>query len=248
MKIRNTTITLLLLSSMFLMLRPQLAQTQQPNTPSAFRLFNQMIAAYESCQSYLDMGRVQTVFLTKQGRRTVVKPFSTAFVRPDAFRFEFQSRRGEEEWDRYIVWKQGTAVKSLWTMNKQEREFGQLSLALAGALGVSSRASHIIPILLMPDSINSESLKTLKELKLLGEEPVEKRAAYKIEGQDFRGVTMTVWLDKESQLILKVFQKNKVEPVNGGESFETETTFFYEPQINAKVPAARLEFVSVITK
>jgi len=39
-----------------------------------------------------------------------------------------------------------------------------------------------------------------------------------------------------------------IEPRDGRESFETETTTFYDPQINEQVPAARLEFMAVMTK
>jgi hypothetical protein len=37
-------------------------------------------------------------------------------------------------------------------------------------------------------------------------------------------------------------------PQNGGESFETEETTSYDPQINEKVPAARLEFMAIVVK
>jgi hypothetical protein len=109
-----------------------------------------MIAAYASCQSYMDTGQVKTVYLTQRGRRTEVRPFSTAFVRPDAFRFEFQNRRGEEEWDRYIVWKQGVVIKSWWTLKPEGREFAELSLAIAGATGVSGGSSCGYPVCSCP--------------------------------------------------------------------------------------------------
>jgi hypothetical protein len=242
MKNRDTT-TIVLLASLLMLFSTPAAYTQQTSAPTVQQIFEQMMAKYAACQSYMDTGRVNTVFLEKRGRRTVVKPFSTAFVRPDAFRFEFQNRRGEEEWNRYIVWQQGAAVKSFWTIGQQQREYEQLSRALGAAAGVSSLSSTTIPALLMPDSVRGGGLKLLTGLKLLGEEMVEQRAAYKLEGQDLRGTPLTLWLDKERLLILKVFQKNRIEPSGGGESFETEMTTFYDPQINEKVPAARLEFM-----
>jgi outer membrane lipoprotein-sorting protein len=247
MKNRSTT-TIILLAGLLMLFSLPTAYTQQTSAPSVQQIFEQMIAAYASCQSYMDTGRVHTVFLEKRGRRTVVKPFSTAFVRPDAFRFEFQDRRGEEEWEHYIVWQQGAAVKSFWTVTQQQREHEQLSSALGTAAGVSSLSSTTIPALLMPDSVRGGRFKSLTGLKLLGEEQVEQRAAYKLEGQDARGTPLTLWLDKERLLVLKTFQKNRIEPRDGRESFETETTTFYDAQINEKVPAARLEFMAVMTK
>lgn len=47
--------------------------------PSAEKLMEQMASAYASCRSYLDEGEVRTVFLEQNGRRTTIKPFSTAF-------------------------------------------------------------------------------------------------------------------------------------------------------------------------
>ena len=68
--------------------------------PPAENIMGQMASTYATCHSYVDEGEVRTVFLQQNGRRwTQVKPFSTAFVRPWEFRFEYKSRRGEDEWD-----------------------------------------------------------------------------------------------------------------------------------------------------
>src|SRR5262245_24338055 len=224
----------------FLSARP--AHTYQTPMLSAEEIVGKAISAYASCKSYMDAGRVRTIFLTKLGRRTDIKPFSTAFVRLDAFRFEFQSRRGEEEWNIYIVWRQGNSVKSWWTIKSEGRESNELSSAIAGATGVSSGSAHRIPALLMPDLIRGSSVKCLTGMKLLGEEEVETKSDYKIEGQDLRGNTETLWIDKQRFLILKIFEKRKFEPNATREGFETETTTFYDPQINEAVLAEKLAF------
>jgi hypothetical protein len=218
------------------------AYTEQAGAPTAQQIIEQSVAAYESCNSYLDSGRVQILFITSQGRRTVVRPFTTAFVRPSAFRFEFQDRLGEYEWTQYIVWRQDAAIKSWYSITPGVRDFDNLSLAIAGATGVSGGSANRIPSLLMPDLFRGSVIKSLTGLKLAGEEQVEGKAVYKIEGQNHRGGAVTLWIDKQRMLILQVFEKATIPGMGRTADFETETTTFYDPQINEDVPAAKLAF------
>jgi len=218
------------------------ASTEQAGAPSPQQIVEQAVAAYESCNTYMDSGRVQIIFITSQGRRTVVRPFTTSFVRPAAFRFEFQDRHGEYEWNQYIVWRQDAAIKSWYSIKPVVKDHDNLSSAVAGASGVSGGSANRIPSLLMPDLLRGSAIKSLTGLKLIGEEQVESKAAYKIEGQYPRGGGATLWIDKQRKLILKVFEKRTVPGRGTTEDFETETTTFYDPQINEDVPAARLAF------
>ncbi|MBI1765556.1 MAG: hypothetical protein HYR56_29420 [Acidobacteria bacterium] len=237
---------------LWVMFAASVAPAQQTAALTGPQIFEQVKANYAQCQSYMDTGRVETVFITERGRRTVLKPFTTAFVRPEAFRFEFQERRGEAEWDRYIVWQQGAAIKSLWTMNQQEREFTDLGQALAGPSGVSGGSAVLVPGLLLPNAGRGGSLKALTNVTLVGEETVDKRAAYKLEAQDMRGGALTLWIDKTQLVILKLYRKQKIDPAKlpGGKGapFETQTTTTFSPQINEPVPHERLEFFAYITK
>ena len=237
---------------LWVMFAASVALAQQPATLTGPQILEQVKAIYAQCQSYMDTGRVETVFITERGRRTVIKPFTTAFVRPAGFRFEFQERRGEAEWDRYIVWQQGAAIKSLWTMNQQEREFTDLGQALAGPTGVSGGSAVLVPGLLLPNAVRSGSLKALTNVTLVGEEKVDNRVAYKLEAQDIRGGALTLWIDKTQLVLLKLFRKQTLDPakISGGKGapFDTETTTTFSPQINEPVPAARLEFLVVIAK
>lgn len=239
---KQPTLRIVFLVGLLALLSARPAYTDQTPAPSAEEIVEKMLSAYASCKSYTDAGRVQTIFITKLGRRTEIKPFSTAFIRPAAFRFEFQNRRGEEEWNRYIVWRQGASVKSWWALKPEVREFDELSLAIGSATGVSGGSAFRIPALLMPDSIRGASIKSLIGLKLLGEEEFEAILTYKIEGQDGRGNTETLWIDKQRFLILKVFEKRKFEPTANHDGFEVEGTTFYNPQINEAVPAEKLAF------
>src|SRR2546423_570402 len=101
------------------------------------------------------------------------QPFSTAFVRPASFRFEFSRRRivtgtisrstfgrapdrtgqnygGREGWDRFIGWKEGEVEKAWWPRNSNE-EKAPLEGTLLGFGSLSSGAALTIPSLLFPD-------------------------------------------------------------------------------------------------
>src|SRR5438128_3110913 len=119
----------------------------------------QMVSVYASCKTYMDTGEVQILFLEKRGRRTVIRPFSTSFVRPADFRFEFQNRRGEREWDIYIVWRHDDSVKTWWSVKPGVMTDRPFPLALAGATGVSGGSAHTIPQLLMPDLISGGRIR-----------------------------------------------------------------------------------------
>jgi hypothetical protein len=195
-----------------------------------------MSLAYTSCSSYVDEGEVRTIFLEQSGRRTQIKPFSTVFVRPSDFRFEYKERRGEDEWNSYIIWKNAESVKTWWSIRPGVKSPQDLSFALGGAAGVSSNASTTVPALLMPELTLGHRIKSLSGLKLVGEEDIHGKSAYKIEGTDLLQDVMTLWIDKESLLIVRIYQKKKFE------NFETETTTTYKPQVNVEVAREKLAF------
>ncbi len=225
-----------------------LAYSAHAQSLSAQQIMDRMTSLYATCHSYVDEGEVTTIFIKQGRRRTVVKPFTTAFVRPSDFRFEFKDRHGENEWNSYIVWKDAESVQTWWSVRPGVQSQPNLSLALAGATGVSSGSAATIPSLLMPDMVGGNRIKSLSALKLIGEEKVNDRAAYQIEGTDSRQRVVTLWVDKETLLLVKIFERtsfdsasvlllrNKVpqppSPVPFV-PFETETTTTYKPQLNA---------------
>jgi outer membrane lipoprotein-sorting protein len=221
--------------SLVLFLFVSVAATQETQL-TAQQIIDQMSAKYASCKSYIDKGEVNTLFIQENGNRTVIKPFTTAFVRPSNFRFEYKDRRGENEWDSYIIWKEKDSVKSWWTIKPKVETPQGLSFALGTAAGVSSRSSLNIPALLMSDVGINNRFKQLSELKLIGEEKVDGSTAYKLEGVDLRKNKVTFWIDKKKFLILKIFEKQKFD------KFETETTTTFKPQIDVKIAEDKLAF------
>lgn len=218
------------------------ANAQQANALTAQQVVDQMFSGYASYKTYMDTGEVRTVYLENDRRRTVALPFSTAFVRPSSFRYEFRSRRGESEWEQYIIWKQDDAVKSWWSIRPGIITDRSFSMSISGATGVSGKSSLTVPSMLMPNELPANPIKALTNLRLAGEEKIAGRDAYKIEGQDFRGFTVTVWVDKQRFLLLQVFEKRKITKPDGKGEFETETTTVYDPRVNEDVPASKLAF------
>src|SRR5262245_14319430 len=76
---------------------PAGADEPKPDALKAQDVLDRMAKVYASCKSYGDTGIVTTVFVEATGNRTVEKPFKTAFVRPDRFRFEYAEKLGGQE-------------------------------------------------------------------------------------------------------------------------------------------------------
>jgi hypothetical protein len=74
-----------------------------------------MAAVYAGCRSYRDTGVVRTRFLARPGlpESEEERPFGTAFVRPDRFRFHFaRTHAGRTQAGRYILQSSGGTVRT----------------------------------------------------------------------------------------------------------------------------------------
>jgi hypothetical protein len=205
-------------------------------------IVNKMMDVYATCNSYMDEGQVSTLFIQKNGNRTVNRPFTTAFVRPSEFRYEFKDRRGENEWNNYIISMKENDVKTFWSIKPDMPNPENLRMAIAGATGISGGSANTVPGMLMPDVFGYNEFKMLSQLQLAGEEQVEGAATYKLEGTDSRGDKVSFWVDKEKLLLLKIYEARKIK------DFETETTTTYKPSVNIMVATEKLEFKPVNTK
>ena len=157
---------------------------------SANEILRQMAETYKMCKSYQDSGTVTTIYHQKGGKQhTDSRPFTTAFVRPDRFRFEFKSSFDGKKWHRYIVWAHGKDVRSWWDIPKSGNTRAKLeqpeslNMALAGPTGVSGGSAHTIPALLLPDQIEGRRLTDLAEVKRLDDADLERIHCYRIQGR-----------------------------------------------------------------
>jgi hypothetical protein len=202
---------------------------------TAQQILARMAKSYADCSSYRDAGEVTTVFFGGMGKRTVKKPFTTAFVRPDRFRFEFQERAGEDEWRRMIVWQQGGDVQSWWDLRPGVEHPVSLDLSLAGATGISSGAAHNIPRLLLPDRIQGRPLIDLEEPKRIADAKFDGSDCFRVEGKS-QGDPETLWIDKARFLIRRIDRSVQFP------DFHTEETILYRPEIDGGIAPGELEF------
>lgn len=217
---------------LLLILSATAGHSQQSETVSARQILDQMFSVYASCKSYMDKGRVKEDHL--RSNRIVIKPFTTAFVRPSHFRFEFTEDSGLTS-QSYVVWRDGASIRSWWSLKPPTRYHETLGHAVWSATGVSSSSAIVVPSMLFQNLGDYRRIESLTDLSLVGEEKVSGRAAYRIQGKDWMNQLMTLWIDKKTFLLVKLFEKRSGQ-------IDVELTIQYEPQINVDVPAEKLAF------
>jgi VWFA-related protein len=225
-----TFFSLLVAQSLFAQTSPQL-------TPG--EILSRVSRVYASCRSYSDEGETSSV--TQIGgaakptaSRPFIEPFLTAFVRPDAFRLEFQV--GPPQMGRrYIAWKAGRSAERYATNQFQTSPI-ELDEILLGMFVPTHGDSLTVPALLMPDTFHGKGLfASLTDLKLGKEAKIDRRRAFKIEAR-LDNDPFNLWIDAKEFLILQVEQVVRVPP------FPRYTMTRYRPVLNAEIAPNRLAF------
>jgi RNA polymerase sigma factor (sigma-70 family) len=211
------------------------AGESKPEALTARQILDRVAHVYASCKSYQDSGVVSTVFVEAGGkRRTVAKPFTTAFIRPERFRFEYQEKALGGQDQRYIVWRKGNEVQTWWDVRPGVEKPASLGLALGGATGVSGGSAHTIPALLLPDQVLGR-LTDMTEAQRGAYARLDKSECFRIEGK-VGGQPTTLWIDRATFLVRRIDTQRKFA------NFRTETTTTYEPAVDGEVEAKKLEF------
>ncbi|MCE9526753.1 MAG: DUF2092 domain-containing protein [Planctomycetales bacterium] len=217
--------------------------------PSAKQIIERMAKVYSECKSYRDSGVVK-MSLEREGRKTTAEgSFTTAFVRPDRFLFDYQEQRRTRNFH-FIVWSQGKEVKKYDNTEKGVQASDHLDNAINDVRGLSRWSAHTVPALLLPDKVSGLVLTDLTDLKRTEDGKVGMAECFRIEGKlgkdlpiaTYRVLPMTLWIDKNSYLLRRV---NRPERAEGWTSEETTT---YDPVIDGKVEAAMLKFEPPINK
>lgn len=196
-----------------------------------------MAKTYAECTSYRDSGTVIDTWVGRDQTSTVA--FKTTFVRGGSFRFEHVSPEHDGVGKPYIVWTDGKVVRTWWPLKPPHvREESSLEMGIAGATGISMGAALMIPRLLFPDAIRAWALTDVIDPKVEGEEAIDDKPCVKIAGADGRGGQRTIWLDKQSHLVRKLFVSHPF-PDRG---YTGETTTTYQPELNPAIDPAELEF------
>src|SRR6267378_3128150 len=90
---RTTVMKKLMRCGITILLLTNLVHTKAQGAMSAQQIIDRMAEVYGSCRTYSDEGEVRTEYLRVPRLEPMHQPFSTAFVRPASFRFEFSRRR-----------------------------------------------------------------------------------------------------------------------------------------------------------
>jgi outer membrane lipoprotein-sorting protein len=202
---------------------------------TAEQLLDRMSKAYANCKTYRDSGVVKTVFFQATGKRTVNKPFTTAFVRPDRFRFEYRERKGDDEENRYLIWSNGQYVQTWWDIKPGVTKAASLNMALAAATGVSSGSAHTIPVLLMPKEIGGGRLTGMTDVKRIEDAKFDNVDCFRVEGKNANN-PQTLWLDKNTFLVRRIDSQHTFP------NFRTEQTTTYSPVLDSEVTEKMLVF------
>jgi len=207
-------------------------------TLTAREILDRMAMVYADCRSYLDFGVVKTVLTMADGSQTVFeKPFQTAFVRPDRFRFEYgDSLIGmADDWYRYIICAEGDNVRTWWDIKPGIKDNLSLELAIAGATGISGGSAQVVPVLLLPDKIGGRSLTDMTDLKRIDDARLGENDCCRIQGT-LADTPRILWIDKATSLVRRIDKQSESEDHN------VETTTTYEAAVDSEIAAELLEF------
>lgn len=159
---------------------------------SAEEIVVRMAKTYAECKSYQDTGVVQTVFIHPNNRRTDRKPFATAYLAQDRFRFVYKAIQAGGDESQYIIWRQGADVQTWWDVRPGIEKPRSLEFALSAAQGVSSKSSGRIPRLLMPAELGGVERLGLGKIKRLPDEKLGTVECFRIEGTQYPARTVAI--------------------------------------------------------
>ena len=190
------------------------------------QLARKMAEQYSSISSYQDYGVVETI--EKSGRRRTNLSFKTYFTRPRLLRFQWVDHTALSAPGRSIVWYDGRQAYGYhaYEPDKVEKE-ESLSMAVAGATGISLGSAHTVPALLTTE-IGGFTLRDLEKLTLSGQERFEGEDCYILKGNHPNGDTYELWVSKSDYLLRKLR-----EPSTDG----FDETTYRDVKINEPLPA-----------
>jgi len=227
-------------SSVFAAEEPQHPHETEAITKNAAlapqEILQQMKKAYAACSTYADQGICRTEF-TGADAFTSYIVFKITFVRPDQFRFEHRDRMllNSGPWQRNIILKSGADIRTKWSFEPKQEKCASLAQAVAGATGISSGTAHTTPRMLLPDEVTGVILSDLKNLSLLPSESVRGRPCYRVEAQNGKNESETLWIDHETFMLRKYVEVTAAPKVI--------TTTFYNPVLNEPIDEAEFRFL-----
>jgi len=201
---------------------------------AATDIIKRMKSAYADSRSYFDTGMVKEVFIDASGERIVEKPFTTAFVRPDRFRYEFRETPKFQSERRFVIHKNGKELRVHWDV-KHDLELNDLDRAIAAATGVSSESAITVPGMLLPKEITWRRAIRFRIPTRIDDEIFGNIDCYRILDRVGGGL-VTFWIGKQDLLLRKTYLEKSFD------DFRVQRTTTYKPEMNTAIDAKLLEF------
>lgn len=177
---------------------------------TAQELLRDVVARYAAMSSYTDSGVVRQWFKASDAPRET--QFSTSFRRPAFFRFEFSSPHPFPPL-RHIITKHvvGSDGKTAYSLTKEHEGTPRLeteeslSMAVAGATGISVGAAHTIGRLLFHE-VGGVSLLDLTDPRFNEETEIDGLSCYSVIARHPKGPELELWIETDT-LVLRKFIK-----------------------------------------
>ena len=181
---------------------------------------------------------VKVVIHFRERDHTVKKPFSTAFIRPSRFRFEYIEIKPLVKTSKFIAYQNGQDIKAHWDLAQGVSQINTIGEALALAAGISGGSARTVPTMLLPDKSHfRNAILFFSSPKRTVDEVIDGIDCYRIEDpNDYRDLTL--WIDKEEFLLRKMYVEKDLK------DSQAETITTYEPILNGEVTEKMLEFGS----
>lgn len=175
----------------------------------AQKLIANVVAAYESFESYSDLGSCTPDLSELPAERPF--SFQTHFVRPNKFRFHWtmtdpQSGKAKSPRD-FVLWTNGTTFQNKFF---EETENSQsLSMLVAGATGISGGSVHQILNILLPRTLGlSWGWQDMREIDMLEDELVNGADCFHLTGTTKTAHDTEIWIEKGRLLVRRLREKH----------------------------------------
>jgi hypothetical protein len=209
-------------------------------------IIERMAKVYAGAKWYRDSGVVEAQVRAAADDKGFDEElrFTTAFARPDRFRFEYKTRINGQEF-RHIVWRNGKDVQTWWNLRVDVKKPDSLAMAIAQATGVSRNSAHTVPHLLLPDEVVEWRRTDMWDRERIEDAYVGQVECFRINGRrdmpaDSDGPatteTFTAWIEK------KAFLLRRIDSTMVSAIFRSKDTTTYEPVIDEEIPDRMLEF------
>lgn len=236
-----------ILATTLCLLVPALARSDD----SGEALLARARSAYSSMRSYADQGVVRTEYRGAAGPALVEHhTFTTVYRAPRLFLLDFR-RDPKLPPERYVVWGDDEAFHTWWSETRVQQDFPKGRGATAFAL--SALPTHdvvtIIPPLLFANAGLQGAVANLTGVRDAGEETVDGTRCEKLVGDldlAYRtgnvtgGRKVTVWIDKGSFLVRRVFEDTAE---GSGTGVVSTVTFTLSGAANPALDSSRFHFV-----